>query len=309
MNLLNLQDRAQGCLLGLAVGDAVGTTVEFKDRGTFTPLTDMVGGGPFNLPAGDWTDDTSMALCLADSLINTGFDPKNQMDQYVDWYLNGHMSTTGRCFDIGGTTRSALERYRRDPEKNPFAGSTHFLDAGNGCIMRLAPVPIRYSNNPELARELSGTQSSTTHGSDECVEASSMFGEILVRALNGETYKAKLVILEENGLRSPNLDAIARGDYLTKSVTDIKGSGYVVESLEAALWCFMSTDNFRDCILAAANLGDDADTTAAVAGQLAGAYYGLTGIPDTWVKRVAWGTQIISMADQLLEAQNELNHD
>ncbi len=122
-------DRFHGCLLGLAVGDAVGTTVEFRARGTFQPLTDMIGGGPFNLKAGQWTDDTSMALCLATSLImKKGFDPVDQMERYRDWYKKGYLSSTGRCFDIGNTVRSALEMYPRT--KNPFSGSTLPIQQG-----------------------------------------------------------------------------------------------------------------------------------------------------------------------------------
>ncbi len=304
---MTMLDRAQGCLLGLAVGDAVGTTVEFKDRGTFPLVTDMVGGGPFSLKPGQWTDDTSMALCLGYSLVLHEFDPLDQMVRYVDWYTNGYMSCTGRCFDIGGTTRGALYSFQKDPLKTPIAGSTHFMDAGNGCIMRLAPVPIMYALNAEKAIELSGTQSTVTHGSDECVKASRMFGEILVRALN-EMSKEEILRLDisepTSELRS--LENIARGTYFNAEEKDIRGSGYVVESLEAALWCFYTTENFKDCILKAANLGDDADTTAAIAGQVAGAYYGLAGIPTEWVKRVSWNDHILELAADLVSKQEDV---
>ena len=136
-------NRFRGCLLGLAVGDAIGTTVEFKPRGSFPTVTDMVGGGPFHLKPGQWTDDTSMALCLATSLIfNNGFDPIDQMDRYWDWYQNGYLSSTGEFFDIGNTIREALERYKHTG--NPFSGSTSPDMAGNGSLMRLAPVPMFY---------------------------------------------------------------------------------------------------------------------------------------------------------------------
>ena len=135
---MDLLDRYRGCLLGLACGDAVGTTVEFSPRGSFEPLTDMVGGGPFDLPVGAWTDDTSMALCLAASLIECGkFDLKDQIQLYCRWQDEGYLSSTGRCFDIGMTISTALNRFRRDG--NPEAGSTDPNTAGNGCIMRLAP--------------------------------------------------------------------------------------------------------------------------------------------------------------------------
>jgi ADP-ribosyl-[dinitrogen reductase] hydrolase len=143
---MDLLDRQRGCLLGLACGDAVGTTVEFSARGSFPPMTDMVGGGPFRLPVGAWTDDTSMALCLATSLVEkNGFDAHDQMTRYCQWYQNGYLSSTGRCFDIGLTVRGALARFQKSGE--PFSGSTDPQAAGNGCIMRLAPVPMFYYPN------------------------------------------------------------------------------------------------------------------------------------------------------------------
>ena len=143
---LVLRDRYRGALLGLAVGDALGTTLEFKAPGTFKPITDMVGGGPFGLEPGQWTDDTSMAFCLAESLIEKrGFDPKDQMDRYCRWWKEGYLSSTGTCFDIGITVRTALAHYLRSGE--PFAGSTDPLTAGNGSLMRLAPVPLAFRRN------------------------------------------------------------------------------------------------------------------------------------------------------------------
>ena len=129
-------DRYRGCLLGLAVGDALGTTLEFQPPGSFEPTADKVGGGPFRLKPGQWTDDTSMALCLAESLIERrGFDPVDQLERYCCWYRTGHLSSTGRCFDIGSTTRAALHRFERTRE--PCCGSTDPATAGNGSIMRL----------------------------------------------------------------------------------------------------------------------------------------------------------------------------
>ena len=137
---ISQSSRYRGCLLGLACGDAVGTTVEFKPRGTFEPVTDMVGGGPFRLEPGEWTDDTSMALCLAESLLERGgFDALDQMQRYVRW-KKGHLSSNGRCFDIGNTVRGALTRFLDSGD--PFSGSTHPHSAGNGSLMRLAPVVI-----------------------------------------------------------------------------------------------------------------------------------------------------------------------
>jgi len=155
--------RYRGCLLGLAVGDALGTTLEFQTPGTFRPIHDMTGGGPFDLKPGEWTDDTSMALCLAESLIETGgFDPVDQLDRYLRWYRDGHLSSTGSCFDIGNTVRQALLRF--EITREPYCGSTHPRSAGNGSIMRLAPVPLFYALSPEEAIEKAGESSRTTHG-------------------------------------------------------------------------------------------------------------------------------------------------
>jgi ADP-ribosylglycohydrolase len=144
---MELRDRYRGCLLGLAVGDALGTTLEFKPPGTFEPITDMMGGGPFGLLPGQWTDDTSMALCLAESLIACrGFDPVDQLTRYCRWYREGHLSSTGRCFDIGNTVRAAVERFGRTGE--PYPGPTDPRSAGNGSLMRLAPVPLFFAEHP-----------------------------------------------------------------------------------------------------------------------------------------------------------------
>lgn len=258
-------DRARGALLGLAVGDAIGTTVEFKPRGSFALLTDMVGGGPFRLLLGQWTDDTSMALCLAVSLVENGFDLHDQMQRYVRWHDEGYMSSNGRCFDIGIATSSALERFRRTG--NPVAGSRNPGSAGNGSIMRLAPVPIHYLETPEQAIEMSAAQSTTTHQAPECLAACRLLAEVLVRALQGSSKGDVLAPSRQTLPMSSALQSVAQGYYKTRSEDQIKGSGYVVQSLEAALWCFWRTESFEACVLLAANLGDDADTTAAVRGQ------------------------------------------
>ena len=289
--------RSRGALLGLAVGDAVGTTVEFKPRGSFTPLTDMVGGGPFRLLPGQWTDDTSMALCLGASLLACGFDLGEQIQRYLRWYDHGYMSSTGTCFDIGAATANALERYRVTGK--PQAGSTDPNSAGNGCIMRLAPVVIYYQDSPELAMRYAAEQSTTTHRAPECLVACRLLAQTLVRALQGRSKAEVLAPMVQDQPQLHALSAIAQGAYTSKTREQIKGSGYVVNSLEAAFWCFIHTDNFKDCVLQAANLGDDADTTAAIAGQLAGAFYGETGIPASWRQKLCRAGDIGQMAEQL----------
>jgi len=293
-------NRARGCLLGLAIGDALGSAVEFKPRGSFSPVTGMLGGGPFGLKAGEWTDDTSMALCLGASLLDKGFDLHDQITRYLHWHREGYMSSNGRCFDIGNSTREALQRF--EASGIPEAGSSDPQSAGNGCIMRLAPVAIRFADTPEIAASLSADQARTTHAAVECIEACRLFGEILVRALQGESSRAQVLITEIGGsyrTLSPRLQGVAIGEYFEFERQWVKGTAYVVDSLEAALWCFYTTDNFRDAVLTAANLGDDADSTAAITGQVAGAFYGESGIPREWLDVVVMAEEIGAMAEQL----------
>ncbi|MBX7104500.1 MAG: ADP-ribosylglycohydrolase family protein [Gemmataceae bacterium] len=291
--------RARGCLLGLAVGDAVGTTVEFQPRGSFTPVTDMTGGGPFHLPAGAWTDDTSMALCLADSLIScSGFNPVDQMQRYCRWYETGYLSSIGRCFDIGGTTRTALTQFRQTGD--PFSGPTDGRSAGNGCIMRLAPVPIYFHADCENAEFWAGESSRTTHGAAECIESSRLLARMLWAAMAGQDKDAVLFGHDTAGFQCDNVRAIVRGEYRTKDRDAIRGTGYVIDCLEAAAWCFWKSDNYKDAVLLAVNLGDDADTTGAVCGQLAGAFWGEAGIPKSWLSNLVLREEIEALANELM---------
>lgn len=295
---MDISNRFRGCLLGLAVGDAVGTTVEFKPRGTFSPVTDMVGGGPFNLKLGAWTDDTSMALCLATSLIyKKGFDPKDQMNRYCNWHEHGYLSSTNECFDIGGTVSRALWKYRETG--NPFSGSTDPDSAGNGSIMRLAPVPMYYFPKQELILQYSAESSRTTHGAQECLDACRLLGDVLYRAFSGAGKQELLLGSREEMIHSPSIRKLVRGDYMKKSEDEIRGNGYVVKSLEAALWCFWGSDSYKDAILKASNLGEDADTTAAICGQVAGAYYGEAGIPESWRDNLVMRREIEDLAEAL----------
>lgn len=296
----SLAERYRGALLGLACGDAVGTTVEFKPRGTFQPMTDMVGGGPFHLKPGQWTDDTSMALCLAESLLNkNGFNAADQMGRYLNWWQWGYLSSTGQCFDIGMTVSQALMRYQITAE--PFAGLTDPYSAGNGSLMRLVPVVLLYFPDARQIQTFAADSSRTTHAAPEAIECCQLLAGLIARALEGAN-KAELRQLRRVNFSQPKVAAIARGDYLNKTHATIKGSGYCVQSLEAALWCFHQTDSFEAAILQAANLGDDADTTAAITGQLAGAYYGVRGIPERWLEKLHDGEEIAATADRLLEA-------
>ena len=308
------KDRHRGCLLGLAVGDALGTTLEFKRPGTFTPLTDMVGGGPFGLKAGQWTDDTSMALCLAESLLEcNGFDARDQMRRYVRWWREGYLSSTGICFDIGGTVSAALRRFSAEEERNgqgnPFAGSTDPRAAGNGSLMRLAPVPLFFAPaGPREAVARAGESSRTTHGAATAVDGCRYLAALILGALAGVAKEELLrpgfapvgaEDLWRTGPLAEPVAAVAAGSFRTKPPMQIRGTGYVVDSLEAALWAFERSSSFGEGALLAVNLGDDADTTGAVYGQLAGAFYGETGIPAGWLEKLHQRGFIEGLADRL----------
>ncbi len=289
-------ERYRGALLGLAVGDALGTTLEFKPPGSFQPVSDIVGGGPFGLEPGQWTDDTSMALCLAESLVECrGFDPIDQLQRYVDWWQNGHLSSTGECFDIGTTTAAALSGFLSSGKP---CGQTSQWSASNGSIMRLAPVPMFYAKDMDKAVEFAGRSSVTTHAAAEPVGACRYMAGLIVQALRGGAKEEMLAPSSMGGLPG-GIQRVASGSFKIAQPPEIRGTGYVVESLEAALWAFWNSDNFAGGALLAVNLGDDADTTGAVYGQIAGAFYGDVGIPQGWRDVVALGDKITALAEQL----------
>ena len=299
------RDRFRGCLLGLAAGDALGTTLEFKPPGSFEPIDDMVGGGPFCLQPGQWTDDTSMALCLATSLVKRGgFDAADQMQRYVRWWREGYLSSTKSYFDIGNTVSAALSRFVEHGD--PYAGCTDPHSAGNGSLMRLAPVPMYFSGDAAEAIAMAADSSRTTHQAQEAVDACRYFAGLLIGALRGANKETLLSpgYCPVEGLweRDPLAEKIARvadGSFKDRNPPDIKGTGYVVDALEAALWSFHRSDDFREGALLAVNLGDDADTTGAIYGQIAGAHYGAEAIPAAWRDKLAMVAKITSLADRL----------
>lgn len=301
-------ERYRGSLLGLAAGDTLGAPLEGLPPGSFAPVEDMTVYGAHGLPPDYyWTDDTSMALCLAESLVESnGFDPVDQLERYVRWFREGYLSSTGECFGIGNTTRESLLRFEASGE--PYPGSTDPNKAGNGSIMRLAPVPLFYASDPRKAVERSAQSSRTTHEAGNAVHACRYFGALIRGAANGagkeellsERYGPSPGYWEENPL-VPEIEEVARGSFKHKEPPEIKGSGYVVRSLEAALWAFYKSDSFEEGCLMAVNLGDDADTTAAIYGQLAGAFYGEGSIPERWLAKLAYRRLIEDLAENLFD--------
>lgn len=286
------EDQALGAIVGLAVGDALGTTLEFSrnpspDRSTWH--TEMTGGGPFRLRAGGWTDDTSMALALMQAYLDSGrFDPELIGRYFVDWYREGKFSHTGTCFDIGNATREALDRIDLGTRgSSPFQGSTHPHSSGNGGIMRLAPAVVANHTSLQAAIHESVDQSRITHASDEC----QLYAELMARVLHsGDPFIPEVTkhVLPDD---TP-WDALLSG-------------GYVKETFTCAMWAARTTDSFEECLIQTINRRYDADTTGAVAGQIAGAMYGLSGIPDRWLETLIWRDRIIENARALYAMGSE----
>jgi len=282
------QDQALGAFVGLAIGDALGTTLEFQsgpttDRRTWH--TEMTGGGAFSVPPGGWTDDTSMALALADSLCVSGkFVPEQVADNFVVWWLDGKFSWANKCIDIGNATRDALNRQmRRKPGDDPYLGSTHVSDSGNGGIMRLAPTVIANHRNLAKAIEDSINQSRVTHASDECC----LFANLLARVIYAG---------------DPFIDEVSQHILADDTAwLDLKTWGYVRHTFHAAMWAARNSDSFEECLLLAVNLKGDADTIGAVAGQIAGAMYGYQAIPERWLNQLVWHDKMVTMANRLYE--------
>ena len=285
-------DRQRGSLIGLAIGDALGAAVEFQPASSFPPVTGFRAGGPHGLQAGEWTDDTSMALALADSLARVGWDLNDQAKRYLAWWKNGDYSVNGTCFDIGITTRAALARFETTGDARR-SGDASEHGSGNGSIMRLAPVAIRYASLfptkvGELGR-LAAESSLPTHASEQCQSACRYMALVLCGLMHGLDREEvlgpqwePLVRLQQAVPLHPAVASIAQGSFRRSQRPEIAGTGYVVKSLEAALWSFHKAESFREAVLRAVNLGDDADTTGAVCGQLAGAFWGESNIPVEW---------------------------
>ena len=300
------QDSARGCLLGLAIGDALGATLEFAPRDSRPVVRDLVGGGPFDLAPGEWTDDTSMALCLADSLIACGgLDTTDLMNRFLRWFRWGENAVNGTCFDIGITTRTALLRYEQTGKLASDGGDDN-QQAGNGTLMRLAPVAIFAAPDVSKGAQLAAAQSRTTHAAPVAHDACAYFATLLIEAIMGVDKEEILRPRSFAGRRE--ITEIAAGSWRAKSRDQISSSGYVVHTLEAALWCVRQADTFAEAVVLAANLGDDADTVAAVTGQIAGALWGCDAIPAHWRMKIARFSRLESSASELLHVAATYNN-
>ena len=278
-------DNKLGLFLGLAIGDALGAPLEFqKANEPDAYLTEFTTGGPHNVSIGEWTDDTSMALAMATSLIEkNSFDADDIMKKFCEWFQQGKFCTRDKCFDIGNTVYNALSSYSDSIKQNqfpqPYRGMTSVDTSGNGALMRMAPVII-VAKDLDEARRLAVQQTLLTHGSELCVKYSTMFAE--------ELYTGK-AIEKYSEYKLPN--SIKRADVMS--------GGFVKETYEAAWWAFSTTDNFKDCIIKAVNRGHDADTTGAVAGMIAGRHYGLSQIPKEFTSYLMMYKDLYNTAIEL----------
>ena len=294
-------------MIGLAIGDALGTTNEFSKGDDIKIIDDIIGGGPFDLEPGQWTDDTSMALCLANSIVQKNFDMKDQLYSYLKWLENGYMSSTGSCFDIGDQTYRSLQNFKNT--QSPLSTFTHFSMSGNGGIMRLAPVVVKYRDDVYNCSFAAEMQSATTHSSLICREAAALMAEVMFNSINRLDHEPKNSVLRASKARAyitPQIFEINTGLYKDKPFDQVfSQNGYVASSLEFALWCFYNTSSFDECVLLAANSGGDSDTNAAIAGQIAGAFYGFRSIPEEWVSILYGLPTIIHLTDSLMDNKND----
>ncbi|AMV28780.1 ADP-ribosyl-[dinitrogen reductase] glycohydrolase [Gemmata sp. SH-PL17] len=298
-----IRDRFRGCLIGLACGDAVGATVEFKSREHCreNPVTDMVGGGYWRLKPGQWTDDTSMAFAMGASIVRRGgFDPRDVMSAWIDWRQGREWGPSdGRgCFDIGGTTAAALARFANTGD--PFAGSAAPHTAANGCLMRLAPVPLYALNmDRETRYNLAVDSARMTHAEPRCLDATVYLAETIRRLI---LFTPGAPFSWGFGCATPQLrEMLEREAWGDRDDGRIDSGGYVLDTLEAAMWAMHEARDFRSAILRAVNLGGDADTTGAVAGQLAGAWWGYEGIPQEWRAKLDRHDELLAVADGMFD--------
>lgn len=298
-----------GCFLGLAVGDALGVPVEFKSRAYLkvNPVKEMFGYGVWEQPSGTWSDDSSLAFCLAESLLN-GYNLNDIAQKSAQWMQSEYWSAHGDVFDIGGTTRLALGRILQGEDAR-FSGETEERSNGNGSLMKIAPASLYFANrsDDELYTSIKAI-SSITHAHFRSVFGCFIFSIYIAELLKGTE---KTIALKNTAIRVRNFAGkqefnqkevalfirILEGMLPSLQQEDIYSGGYVIHTLEASIWCLLTTTNYKDAVLKAVNLGEDTDTTACATGALAGLYYGHTSIPYQWGELVARKSDIIKLAN------------
>jgi ADP-ribosyl-[dinitrogen reductase] hydrolase len=298
-----LRERFQGAMQGLAVGDALAAATQFRRAGSFAPVGDLLGGGPFDLPRGAWSDDTAMALCLAESLIErAAFDAPDQLARYTRWQREGYFSATGQCLGITAATARALAA--SEWRGRPLTESRDPAALESEPLSRVAPIVLHYFAAPEEAVALAADAARLTSQSPLVLDACRLLAAMLHAALRGEPREHVLApdraVFGAHPLRAPVAALLTRG--LGGNYEPPAADGGALAVLELARWCLATSANFRDGALRAVNLGGDSDVIGAVYGQLAGAHYGLAGIPRAWRQALAQSELIVELGDGLLRS-------
>ena len=308
MNSLN-----KDILLGTAIGDALGLPIQFLDREVIAknPVTTMVGYGQFDVPAGTWSDDSSLSLCLAESLCN-GYDLNDISNNFIKWMFEGYWTPFNKAFDIGNTTYFAIVNLRNGISPH-LAGMDRERDNGNGSLMRILPlVPYILNMKEEDRFRIIGEVSSLTHRHPRSILACIALCEFAIQYINlqsvEEAYQAmQQTILQllkrdmfiEEGIPFKRLVGLSYEEFKAIELKDIHSTEYVIDTLEASLWCIFNTTSYKDAVLKAVNLGDDTDTVGAITGGLAGIIYGYDTIPSEWLEVLAKKDDIIELANKL----------
>ena len=311
MATLMVKDKIFGGLWGAVVGDAPGVPVEFRSREELCqdPVQDMRGYGTYNQPAGTWSDDSSLMLCTVESLLD-GFDTRRLASLFVRWFHQAHWTPWEEVFDVGGTTDRAINRLSQgaNPE---LAGLTEENSSGNGSLMRILPIALRSFSEPAgLLFDYAHRASSVTHRHIRCQMACGFYCTMVSALLGGEPPKeAYLRAIRVAGAfyeEPPYSEELAQftrifsGELVSLPEAEIRSSGYVIDTLEASIWCFCNTNSYEEAVLRAVNLGEDTDTTATVAGGLAGVWYGPDAIPSKWLAQLARRTDLGVLFDHFV---------
>ncbi|OMF24859.1 hypothetical protein BK133_22465 [Paenibacillus sp. FSL H8-0548] len=304
-------------IIGFCVGDALGVPVEFQTRQALSakPLTDMIGYGSHSQPAGTWSDDSSLVFCLMESLIEfPNLDLHDLADKFSSWLYKSYWTPHGVTFDVGIATAKAIDRYKELCIRPDLAGGTDVYSNGNGSLMRI--LPLAYLLKGEMIEDrvkIISQVSSVTHGHPRSIIACVIYIEVAIHLINGLSLQeaiermretVKDVYKDTNHTEMMKFDRVLNGDISKLTVDEIESSGYVVHTLEASLWCLLTTDSYSDAVLRAINLGEDTDTTGAVAGGLAGLYYGIEAIPEKWINPLARLDDINDICNRFEAASN-----
>lgn len=305
----------RGAIFGHAIGDALGVPVEFVPRQRLQdhPVEDMAGGGSRGYPAGTWSDDSSMTFCALASLTQcNGFNGMDMMERFAKWAQDGYMTSTGRAFGIGRTTAAAICRFLRGEHSAAYGGTSE-KDNGNGSLMRILPVVLfnffcKANGSDEQRMETIYQASQLTHAHLRSQVACGIYSFIAAELLCKPAKSSVLLGLQKSSEfyqdheEYPNFSRLFSAGSFSLPMEEIKSGGYVVDTLEAAVWCLMNSSTYRDCVLKAVNLGGDTDTVAAVAGGLAGILYGEAALPEAWSTQLADSKMIDDLCKEAAEA-------